>query len=240
MVVACVVAMATACAGSWLARYREAHPDWRAELPVAGQGVDEVLAGLWAPDGLELHRIVASLELLRCDTGPCRRIRVRGVSPAGFEPAPGANYAIVAQVFCTAKTPDSPIETVRGVWYWLPAGRLRAWDHVGFGERCDPQSEYRPLRAARADVEVELAAAAGHAEHPPEHGATAEYQRGMSLVGAGRVDDARAALRRGDALLQRAAAHSDAAAGPGDLANVPYPRAALAAALAQRSGAKTR
>jgi hypothetical protein len=186
---------ALGCQQSYYAQYRERHPEWDGSFPREGASLEEVLAGLHAPDAEEGTRIALdALEIWRVTDDGATRIEFEALRRGEALPDPSSDLLVIALRTCRAERGLETLSTPRVGYYLLPEGRLSAWDHYEFGRVCAVRSQFRAARGPA--LRLELAAVARIASHygrvPLD--LSQLYRRGLAYLEAGRVRDAEAAL----------------------------------------------
>jgi hypothetical protein len=203
---------AACCAGGGeYAQYRAEHPEWDGSFPREGNSLEEVLAALHAPataDGVRTE--LTRLEVWRVDGDSSKRVDADAVRRGEAELAPAADVFVLARRTCRAERGLEDVETERIGSYLLPGRKLAAFDHYDFGKVCAVTDQFRAARGDATLLEraasMRMAAAFGRV--PVDLAQL--YQRGLAYLEAGRVEDAQAALMRGEVgfrdLEQRVAA----------------------------------
>jgi hypothetical protein len=191
---------AVACAGPGeYARYRAGHPEWDGVFPSDGASLEETLAGLEAPSAADGVRIeLTKIEVWRVDGDVSKHLDVEAVrrGEAGLES--DTDVFVLALRSCHADHGLDPVDTQRIASYLLPDRRLAAFDHYDFGKVCAVTNQFRAARGEA--ILLERAAStrmtAAYGRVPVD--LPQLYQRGLAYLEAGRVEDAQAALMRGE------------------------------------------
>ncbi len=192
---ACALLGAPACQRSYYEAYRARHPDWVAELPRPDSALEEVLASLYAPSGVEGIRVeVEQLAIHRADVQPWREIPFERIRSGRFAPDPAATYAVTVVRGCRATEGLREVHAQRVSYYLLPRNRLQSFDHYEFRPGCDQRNHFRAARGEAIALERELEARIAREHGRPQLALDQLYQRGLAYVEVGRVADARTVL----------------------------------------------
>jgi hypothetical protein len=179
-----------ACAAGPYESYRAAHPEWNGEFPSADADLVRTLAALHA-QGRGTTVTVTDVKTWRRESGAW----------VTFNPVlapPDGEYAVVASLHCASNDGTTQFVRSQNVWYLLPNDKLAAWDHYAFQPGCEVTNAFEPARGALVADERELLQRVGL---PLPAGATSDaefYQKGRAFLRAGRRDEAREMLARGD------------------------------------------
>lgn len=146
LVATLLLAAASACAARDDYRaYRAAHPGWEPAFPKGELSLEELFALLHAPTGARNTTLnVTHLRVLGLGTDPWESVPLDRIRAGGFAPDPGRLYVVVARTECTWATlrtgdrGDDYRNWQAYPWYLFRDGRLLAYQHVTFGERCEP------------------------------------------------------------------------------------------------------
>jgi hypothetical protein len=193
------------CASDYGERYRLAHPGWTPELPHPGGAVEETLASIHAGPEESLHVSVRELRVLRVDVEPWETLSVDSIATGPEEQIIG----VIAHRRCRGRQGIRFFGSERASWYLFVAGRLTSYDHFEFGESCAPENHYVP--SSTAHVATERALVRYAARRYPESAPTTEemLSKGVALVSAARLSDAKKMLRCADRELDLMAAGSE-------------------------------
>lgn len=194
---AIAVATALACQSGYYEEYLAAHPGFDPALPREGLTLPELLAALHAPARARTSEVaVAKLWIYRSDVDPWQDIPFESIRTGAVAVSDAHDYAVLVAWTCRFEAGLQQGETGRGGFYLLPDGRLAAWDHHEFRERCRVDNEFRAARGELIDTEravTERLTALG-----VRYSLVQAYQRGLAYVEAGRLEDARAMLVLGE------------------------------------------
>jgi hypothetical protein len=191
---------AAACAGPGeYERYRASHPEWDGVFPREGASLEEALAGLAAPASADGVRVeLTRVEVWRVDGDVSKHLDVDAVRRGEAELEPDSDVFVLALRSCHADHGLEPVDTQRIASYLLPDRRLAAFDHYDFGKVCAVTNQFRAARGEA--IVLERAAStrmtAAYGRVPVD--LPQLYQRGLAYLEAGRVQDAQAALMRGE------------------------------------------
>jgi hypothetical protein len=205
---------AAGCAGNYYDSWKAKNPDGVITTPSVGISLHETLAGVYAPPIADYSRFVGKLDVLRFDAGAPVAMTAEEVDAALGGDAKG-DYAVVALVRCLSEVDMKRYGGEKVAWYVLEDGRLAAWNHYDFADNCVGSIDFRPAKAADAPLVAHERATVAYAEanYPAGMGHVGEYYlQGLVYVGAGRIDEARAMLEKGDATVdvaQRGERHED-------------------------------
>jgi hypothetical protein len=165
--------------------------------PARGDPVAEVLAALGSPPGLRARVSVEEVRLVRREG-----LRWEELSRREAAAARGA-VGVIARRRCQLREGLSVVRESRTSWYAFEDGRLEAFDHAAFDPGCRVLRQFAPA-AGEATLETERTlvrfAAQRHADAALD--AAERLRRGLALVAAERLDEARADLRAGDLALE--------------------------------------
>jgi hypothetical protein len=181
------------CATDYGERYRLAHPGWTPTPPHPGDTIEETLASIHAgPEKLQVS--VRELRVLRVDVDPWEALSVDSVATGSEAQIIGA----IAYRRCWGRQGIRFFRSERASWYVFVAGELTFYDHFEFGEFCEPENHYLPSSTAHLATERGLVRFA--ARRYPESAPTTEERlsKGVALVSAGRLPDAKKMLRSAD------------------------------------------
>jgi hypothetical protein len=192
------------CASDYGERYRLAHPGWTPEPPHPGGAVEETLASIHAGAEESLHVSVGELRVLRVDVEPWETLSVDSVAAEPEEQIIG----VIAHRRCWGRQGIHFFGSKRASWYLFVAGELTSFDHFEFGDSCAPENHYLPSSTEHLATERALVRYA--ARRYPESAPTTEemLSKGMALVSASRLADAKKMLRNADRELDLMAAGS--------------------------------
>ena len=182
------------CATDYGERYRLAHPDWTPAPPVTGDSLEKTLASLQTgPEG-PFQVSVREIRLLRVDVEPWEALSV----DAGVAETEVSIIAVIADRRCRGRRGIRFFGSERVSWYIFVEGGLVSYDHFEFGEACEPRNHYLPSRIELRATEQALIRYA--ASRYPESAPTTEERlsKGLALVSAGRLPDAKRMLRNAD------------------------------------------
>jgi hypothetical protein len=185
---------AAGCAADHAEHYRRAHPGWSPSPPRAGDSLEETLASLQTrPEG-PVEVSVEELRVMRVDVEPWEVLSLDSAPAAGE----AHEIGLVAHRRCKGRRGIRFFGTERVAWYVFVAGELVAYDTFEFGEACEPINHYLPSRAERLATERALIRYA--APRYPKSTPTVEelLGKGLALVSAGRLRDAKGMLRKAD------------------------------------------
>jgi hypothetical protein len=198
-------AAALGCATDYAERYRLAHPGWTPAPPQAGDSVEETLASIHArPEG-PFDVSVRELRLLRVDTAPWEPLGADAAA-AGSE---AQGIGAIVHRRCKGRQGIRFFGSERVSWYVFVAGKLVSYDHYEFGESCEPESHYLPSPAEHVETERALIRYAA-SRYPESAPTTAErLGKGLALVSAKRLPDAKRMLRSADRELDSMAAERE-------------------------------
>ncbi len=160
--------------------------------PGPGMSLSQVLDAIQAPPRSPLHRTVSKLDVWRTDREPWLRLGASQRRDAG-----AADLAVLAELWCRREFDGQTYEGHVVAWYVFREGRLDAMDHRDFQQRCAVINEYLPASGDRLVVEREVARRAARFATDPL-ALFQLYERGLALLGAGRVEDAENQLREAD------------------------------------------
>jgi hypothetical protein len=223
------VATALACQSGYYEEYLAAHPGFDPVLPREGATLPELLAALHAPVRVRTSEVgISKLWIYRSDADPWEEIALESVRSGAIGASEDHDYAVLVALTCKFEAGLQTGETGRGGFYLLPKGRLTAWDHHVFRERCNADNEFRAARGAL--IEVENEATRRLTAMGVRYSLVQAYQRGLAYVEAGRLGDARAMLVLGERTYRPA--RLDTEGDQEDLADAERLRAALMRALA--------
>lgn len=219
------------CRSTWYDEYRAQHPGFDPTLPRTGASLLEVLAALHAPNPEET--IDVSLSRLAIfhvlEGGRWREIPFEALRDGRVAPAEDEDYAVLFAATCVFAPGLSERVTTRRGYFLLEQGRVSAYDHYAFRDRCAVDNEFLAARGAQIPVEREAFARLG------ESGATFSlvqaYRRGLAYLEAGRLAEARAMLLIGERSYRASVQRMRAAGGSEALADAERMRAALMRAL---------
>jgi len=182
------------CATDYAERYRLSHPAWTARPPVAGDSLEQTLALLQTKPEGPFEVSVQELRVLRVDVEPWEALSLDSAVAA-----PEAQIiALIAPQRCKGRRGIRFFGSERVSWYVFAAGGLVSFDHFEFGEACKPANHYLPSRAEHLATERALVryAASRYPESTP--GTEEMLGKGLALVSAGRISDAKRMLRSAD------------------------------------------
>ncbi len=136
---------------------------------------------------------MSRVELYATDREPWKRLGAREQRDLESE-----DMAVLAEAWCRLEFDGEEYLGHVVSWYLLKRNRLDAMDHYSFGERCAVRNVYRPAEnEERVAVEKRIAERRAQvALDPPS--SFQLYERGLSLVEAGRASEAKAMLEQAD------------------------------------------
>jgi hypothetical protein len=197
---AAVLLLTLGCASNHYDTYKARNPDWYGEGPTVGASLHETLAVLHAPAVGGNRRLVSKLDVLRFDAGAAVVLSETQLEAALADAAP-SDYGVMATLTCRSKVDLEIFTNQKVAWYLLVGGKLEAWDHYDFTDRCVSFDDLRPARGdAPRELELERLLVAHRDAHFPrsmEHVAEL-YQKGIRYLAVGRTQDAAAMLEAGD------------------------------------------
>jgi len=182
------------CATDYAERYRLSHPGWTARPPIAGDSLEQTLASLQTKPEGPFEVSLLELRVLRVDVEPWETLSVDSAIAA-----PEAQIiALIAPQRCKGRQGIHFFGSERVSWYIFVAGGLVSYDHFEFGEACEPANQYLPSRGEHLATERALVRYA--ASRYPESAPTTEEMlgKGLALVPAGRLSEAKRMLRSAD------------------------------------------
>jgi hypothetical protein len=193
------------CATDYAERYRLAHPGWTPAPPHSGGAIEETLASIHAGPEKSLEVSIRELRVLRVDVEPWETLSVDSVATGSEERVIG----VIAHRRCRGRQGIRFFGSERASWYLFVAGELTSYDHFEFGDSCAPENHYLPSSAAHLATERALVRYA--ARRYPESAPTTEeiLSKGVALVSAARLSDAKKMLRSADRELDLMAARSE-------------------------------
>lgn len=198
-IAACTAALLLACGGGEYDAYRASHPDWDGAFPREGASLAEVLAGLHKPPTVEGVRIeLKKVEVWRQDGDVSKHLDLEALKRGDAEVPADADLFVLAQRGCRAERGLEELEIERLGTYLLPGGRVEAFDHPEFGKLCAVTSQFRAARGDAIPLERAAATRVSVAFGRVPVDLAQLYQRGLAYLEAGRVDEAEAALTRGE------------------------------------------
>lgn len=166
-------------------------------FPTIGASLAEVTSGLRALPEANVSIILQKLQIFRIDVDPWQEISEKQARSEGVDPV--GTYAVMAARYCRAIG-----EMVRGEWrsadwFLLERNALAAYEYDRLEWMCAQQQLFHPAGGDLAEKERQVT---GWMErkfpkgiaHPSEF-----YQRGLSYVSVGRIDDAEKMLAEGRA-----------------------------------------
>lgn len=171
--------------------------------PEPGASLAEVIALAEAREGGGFS-VESDLErVARVHDGIWEDVPARSARRPDFAAEPGAEYVVVVRRSCRDWEGRERWSDERASWFLLRDGRLSAYDHWRFGPRCSLLGAFRPVpadspaRATERDLRRWL-----DQRHPPGRlPIELRFRRGIAYASAGRLAEARAALRFGDGAL---------------------------------------
>jgi hypothetical protein len=188
------------CASNYYETYRSTHEGWVSDLPTAGMSLPETLAGIYAPPVADYSRIIAKLDVLALEDGAVRRLTADEVA-AAFEQDASGDYGVVATLRCQSEYDLKRYMGEKVAWYLLVDGKLAAYDHFDFVDRCTVANSFLPAAGEKVALERRVtdhrdARFPRSMEHEAEY-----YRKGIAYIAAGRRDDALRMLEAGDRTL---------------------------------------
>lgn len=182
------------CASDHAQRYRRSHPDWTPGPPLAGDSLEKTLATLQAGTEGPASVSIRELRLLRVDLEPWETVSA-DTALAGSE---AQRIALIAPLDCRGRRGIHFFSLERVPWYIFAAGELVSFDHFEFDEACQPRNHY--LASSAEYLATERALVRYAASRYPESAPTAEEMlgKGLALVAADRLAEAKRMLRRAD------------------------------------------
>lgn len=204
----CLAAAALAGCTGLAERYRAREPGWEPEPPAAGQPTGAVLAALADDAGPGRSVELRELRVVDRSEEPWSRVPAEAVVTGTDGASPRLGATAVRR--CSHRDGLTAEESERASWYLFEEGRLVAFDHVVFRERCETELRYLPVDAERAADERALARyAAQRAESEGPSGPEPVLRRGLALVRAGRLEEAEDRLRVAERALRGVEAERD-------------------------------
>lgn len=190
---------AVGCATDYAASYRLAHPDWTPAPPVAGDSLERTLASLQSGTEGHFRVSVREFRLLRVDIEPWETL-------SNVAETDASTIALIADRRCRGRRGIHFFGAERVSWYIFVAGGLVSYDHFEFGEACEPRSHYLPSRIELLATEQALVRYAA-SRYPGSAPTTEEMlSKGLALVSADRLPDAKRMLRNADREIDRMSA----------------------------------
>ena len=160
-----------------------------------GMKLPQILEAVRAPStSINASVNVRRLEIVQIGSEGVESIDAEAIESGKFEFSDDDDYGVLVSRFCSSRQ-SQPIRTS---WYLLPKNSLVAWDHAHFHESCAMQNDYNPAWRNAAGLERSLTL---HAEDNFPTSPISRlflYERGIALVGAGRLEDAERMLARAD------------------------------------------
>jgi hypothetical protein len=178
-----LVPLALACAGA-----PPPLPPGVSARPALGDPLALLLAKLPHAESTGPHVALEELRVLGVDREPWAPL-----APALAADSPG-RVAVIAGRRCAEREGLRTARAERSSWFLLEAGRLVAFDHDAFLERCVSRHVFEP--ASRADAGIERQLVRYLTQRWPGDAVTGEERlpRGLALLARGREEDARAEL----------------------------------------------
>jgi hypothetical protein len=171
--------------------------------PAAGASLAEVFV---VADAVEQGDFSARAEVLRVSKiagGIWEEVPEKRARRPDFALEPGADYVVVVGRECSDWVGRERWSDERTSWFLLQDGRVVAFDHFRFGERCGLANAFRPVAAgspARAN-ERDLLRWLEQRRPPGRIPLELRFSRGQAYVAAGRLEEAEAMLRFADDAL---------------------------------------
>ena len=184
-------AVLAACASGYDA-YRAAHPGWDGAFPNPEADLAQTLVALQGPRGRGYTTTVQAVQVWKLDSGSWTPIE------APPQASPRDTYGVVASLQCVADDGQTRFLASQQNWYLLREDRLVAYDHHRFGTGCSQSDDFAPARPALAGDEQKLLERAGLCRPACALGALEYYGKGQAFAHAGRSDEAREMLTKGD------------------------------------------
>ena len=209
--IALLIALATACAGSYYDQYRQANPDWLPVFPDPGASLEETLASLYAPNPTRANVVLRKLQIFRTDVDPWQEIAFDSIRKGTYKPSDAADYAVIANFYSIARIELTRLHGEKVGWYLLPDNQLASYDHYVFMDAY-VSNDFRASTANEIDTEKRLVALIAQNYPASMVHVTETYRKGMEYVRTGRLGDAEVAIaaasravdvRRGDCRLPR-------------------------------------
>jgi hypothetical protein len=209
---AAVLLLTLGCAANHYDTYKAGSPDWYGEGPTPAASLHETLAMLYAPGVGGNRRLVSKLDVLRFDAGSAVVLDEAQLEAALTDAGP-SDYGVVATLTCQSKVDLEIFTNQKVAWYLFVGGKLEAWDHMDFADRCVSFDDFRPARGDAPRELERLLVAHRDARFPRSMEHVAEfYRKGIGYLAAGRTQDAAAMLQAGDGAFDvgsRGAKHVD-------------------------------
>lgn len=182
------------CATDYAEGYQRSHPGWTPSPPLAGDSLEKTLASLQTGREGSFAVSVQELRVLRVGVEPWETVSV----DAALAGTNAQMIALIAPLRCKGRRGIHFFGTERVSWYIFAAGELVSFDDFEFGEACEPRNHYLPSPAEHLATELALVRYA--ASRYPESAPSTEEMlgKGMALVSAGRLGEAKKMLRRAD------------------------------------------
>lgn len=175
--------------------FRTYYPEVESTPPAQGTALLPTLASLFDAPSPAARVAVTELRVLRVDQIPWKTLSTAALATES------GRIAAVAQRTCRIRERILTREEAGSGWYLFEDGRLRAFDHVAFDAECHPVVEYAPMPADDLSAERGLARYVGQRYTAARPSAEVRLQKGMALVGAGRLQDAQRELNRTQSTL---------------------------------------
>jgi len=227
-------AAALGCQSGFYEEYRAAHPGFEPVLPRVDASLMQVLAALHAPTPVESIEVeLSQLAIFRTDGERWSEIPFETLRIGEASLPDAADIAVLVAWTCRFEAGLDTRGARKAGYYLLPGGRLVAYDHYGFRERCRSENEFRAARD-EALVATEREALGRVSAVGTRLSLAQAYRRGLEYVEAGRLPEARGMLVVGERSYRASVRKLRAAGELTELAEVERMRRSLMRALGVR------
>lgn len=170
---------------------------WEKEsgFPTMGSSVDQVVSGIRSKPAQGTNVITQKLLIFRVDSNPWLEISETRALSGSVDPA--GTYAIMANRHCIAVGEKQHGESRTADWFLLQNDRLEAYKFDRLGGQCAAKHSFQPAEGSLGETEAQITTWMKENFPTGTKVRPALYQRGISYLSAGRIDDAEKMLEAG-------------------------------------------
>jgi len=182
--------------------FREQKWPWEKEesFPKIGAPLDRVVAPLRERPHADINVILQKLLIFRVDTDPWQEISEEDALSGIADPA--GTYAVMANRYCKALGEKQIGMWISVDWFLLQGNALAAYEYDKLEWQCMQSQLFHPAKGSLSETERQVTD--WMSRNFPRGGVhpTALYQKGLSYLSVGRIDDAEKMLAAGGSSLE--------------------------------------
>lgn len=178
---------------------------WEQEetFPSIGSPLDQVIAGLRARPEADINIILQKLLVFRVDTDPWQEIGEEEALSGTVEAA--GTYAVMANRYCMSLGEKDSGQWRSVDWFLLPQNALAAYDYNDLKWQCVSSGLFHPAKGPLGETERQMTDWMSRSFPKGTVTRTGYYQKGLSYLSVGRIEDADKMLAEGGRALHSGA-----------------------------------